>query len=165
METQDLKKICTQISEIIAKTNNENVFENIITFFNLTSVLHDRKDEIYAIPIAQKKPTFFMRLFKRKKADEIYEIIKQQENEKLLLFKAITNAGRWEGGCNRSKKGETVTKQNVFFGARILGPKSVPIATLEKYKSTEPKLYNAVASQMTNFIKNFEDSFDNVNWL
>lgn len=165
MEKQELKEICIQISEIIKKTNNENVFDNIITFFNLTSRLDDCKDEIYAIPLAQESPNFFMRLFNRKKANEIDEIIERQNNEKLYLLKAIANAGRWEFGCNRSKKGGTVTKQNVFFGSKIVGPNSIPIANIEKYKSTEPKIYNGVASQMTKFIKNFDGCFDKTNWL
>lgn len=165
MEKEKLKKICSEITEIIEKTNNENVFDNIITFFNLTSQLDDCKDKIYAIPVAQKRPTIFMHLFNHKKANEAVEIIKRQEEEKFLLLKAIRNAGRWELGCNRSKKGEIVTKQNVYFGARIAGIDSMQIADIEKYRSTKPTIYNAVASQMTKFIKNFEGCFDKVNWL
>lgn len=165
MEKQELKMICSQISELIKKTNNANVYDNIIVFLNLTSQLYDCRDEIDVIPIAQQKPNFLTRIFNRKKAKEIEDVIREQKEEKANLYKAIANAGRWEQGFNRTKKGEKVTKDNVFFGARIHGPISQPISSFEKYKNTEPTIYNAIASQMTCFMKNFEGSFDNVNWL
>lgn len=157
--------ICSQISELIKKTNNENVYDNIITFFNLTSPLYDHRDEIDEIPIAQQNPSFLTRIFNRKKAKEIEDVICKQKEEKSNLYKAIVNAGRWEQGFNRTKKGEKVTKENVFFRTKINGSAYLPISNFEKHKDTTPTIYNAIASQMTCFMKNFEGSFDNVNWL
>ena len=165
MERQELKEICAEISQIIIETNNENVYDNIIKFFNLTSKLDDCRREIDDIPVAQERPNFLVRLFNRKKVMEVNDIIQTQEEEKSYLLKAIARAGRYENGSNRTKKGETVTKENVFFGARIHGPNALPIAQFEKFKASDPKIYNTIATQMTNFIKSFGGCFDETSWL
>lgn len=165
MEKEELKLICSEITELIKETNNENVYDNIITFFNLTSPLYDCRDDIESLPIAQEKPTSFTRFFNRKKAEKIDECVRDQEEEKSLLCKAISNSGRWVAGHNRTNDGEEVTKDKVYFGLRSYGDGWYPITEFEKYRTSNPKIYNAVASQMTQFIKNFAEGFGKTNWL
>lgn len=165
MERQKLKTICSQICKIIDETNNGNVCDNIVAFYDLTSQLYDCRDEIEAIPIAQKHPNFFVRLFNRKSAEEMYDTIKKQEEEKCDLFKAITNAGRYEQGYNRTKKGEKVTKDSIFFCARILGSEYISIASIEAYKYAKPTIYNAIVGPITDYVKNFKANFAKTNWL
>ena len=165
MERQELKTICSQICKIIDETNNGNVCDNIVAFYDLTSQLYDCRGEIEAIPIAQKHPNFFVRLFNRKAAEKVYKTIKKQEEEKYDLFKAITNAGRYEKGYNRTKKGEKVTKDSIFFCARVLGSKYISIASIEEYKHTKPTIYNSIVGPITDYVKNFKTNFGKTNWL
>lgn len=165
MEKEKLKLICSQICELIKKTNNENVYDNIITFLNLTSQLFDCRDEIEAMPVAQQEPTSFTRFFNREKAEKLDQTIRNQKEEKDCLYRAISNAGRWPQGHNRTTKGEEVTKEKVYFGLKCLEDGWHSIAELEKYRNTEPKIYNSIASQMTMFIKKFDGCFDKTNWL
>ncbi len=164
MKKDELKKICSDISEIIQQTNNENVYDNVITFFNLTSSLHDRLDEIQAIPVAAKDPTWLQRLFKRKWSKKIDQDIAEQERQKRGLCQAISNAGRYKFGYNRTKEDETVTKDNVFFGG-ICGLTTLPVTKWEKCKNSDPTVYNTIASQMTRFVKSYEQAFKLVYWF
>ena len=164
MEKQALKEICSQIRELIKQTNNENVYDNIITFFNLTSPLYDCRDDIEALPIAQQKPTSFMRFFNRKKAEKIDESVRDQEEEKSLLCKAISNSGRWLAGHNRTNKGEEVTKDKVYFGG-IQNLGEFPIAKWEEFKVGSPRTYEIIARQMVDFMKSKKEGFQQINWF
>lgn len=164
MEKNELKSTCSTISNIIQATNNENVYDNIITFFTLTSELHDRLDEVQKIPVKQPNPTLWMRVFHKKKAEEMDKIIQEQLCQKRGLCQAISNAGRYEFGYNRTKEYETVTKDNVFFGG-IRGLTTLPVTKWEKCKNSDPTVYNTIASQMTRFVKSYEQAFKLVYWF
>ena len=164
MEKKELKKICGEILNIIDQTNNSTVYDNIITFFTLKSQLHDRLDEIQNIPVKQTSPTLWIRMFHRSKAEEMISIICEQERQKHGLCQSILQAGRQEFGYNRTKEGETVTKDNVFFGG-ICGLNTLPITKWEECKKTDPTVYNTIASQMTRFVKSYELAFKLVYWF
>ncbi len=164
MEKQELKKICDEILNIIDQTNNSNVYETIISFFTLTSQLHDRLDEIQNIPVKQTSPTFWIRVFHKKKAEEIDNIIREQERQKRGLCQSILRAGRQEFGYNRTKEGEIITKDKVFFGG-ICGLNTLPVTKWEECKKTDPTVYNTIASQMTRFVKSYELAFKLVYWF
>ena len=161
MEKQELKTICSQISDLIKETNNSNAYDNIITFFQLTSTLYDKLEEIQAIPIATQSPTWIQRLFNKKQAKQTDQIIQDLEREKRALCNSIKNSGR--NGYNHTTSGEEVTKHNIYFG----GIAGLPVQTVEEWEHSRdtPKNYNKIASQMTEFMKGFKESFMLTNWL
>ena len=164
MEKNELKEKCMAISTLIEQTNKNNVFNNVIEFFQLTSELHDRLGEIQAIPLKQKDPSVWMWLFKRKKAKKIDEELGDLGRQKLGLCQTISNCGRTKHWNNRSKEGEQITKHNIFFGG-ISGLNTLPIAEWEACKTTEPEVYETIANQMNDFIHSHQKGFMLTNWF
>jgi len=158
MNRQELKEKCSNIVELIDETNNSNVYDNIITFFQLTSELHDKLEEIQEIPIKQKDPSIWMRLFNRKKAKQIDGKLGELGRQKLGLCQTISNCGRSSYGYNRTNVGEQITKNNVYFGG-IFGLNTLPVVKWEECR--EPK----VAIQMTSFMKSHKAGFELTNWF
>ncbi len=158
MEKQELKEKCSAIVDLIEQTDNSNVYDNIITFFEYTSELHDRLGEIQEIPIKQKGPSTWMRLFNHKKAKELDKQLAELGRQKLGLCQSISHTGRSEYWNNRSQKGEKVTKHNVYFGG-IFGLNTLPVVKWEECR--EPK----VAIQMTSFMKSHKAGFELTNWF
>ena len=159
MKTEELKQKCSEIADLIEQTNLSNVYDNIITFFQLTSSLHDSLDEIQASPIATKNPSWLQRIFKKKEAEEIDQLIRDQERQKRALIQTIKNCGRNMSGHNRTKKGEPITKENIFFGG-IMDIGEFSVAKWEEFKTSE-----IIANQMLEFLQNKKNGFRQTNWL
>ena len=164
MKTEELKKTCSEVVDLIEQTNLSNVYENIVTFFQATSLLYDRRSEIDAIPLKQKAPSFWMRVFCKDKAKQLDETVGELWRQKLALLQAIKNCGRNMSWNNRTRQGEDVTKYNIYFGG-IQNLGEFPIAKWEEFKVGSPRTYEIIARQMVEFMKNKKDSFQQINWF
>ena len=67
-------------------------------------------------------------------------------------------------GHNRTKKGEPITKENIFFGG-IMDIGEFPVAKWEEFKTGTPRTYEIIANQMVEFMKHKKDGFTQINWF
>lgn len=164
MTKAELKQACSEILDLIEQTNLGNVYNNIVPFFQATAELYDRRDEIDSLPLKQKSPSIWMRLFSKEQARKIDEEIGELWRQKLKLTQTIKNCGRNMAWNNRTKKGEPVTKENIYFGGiQNLGELSV--AKWEEYKTSCPRTYEIIAHQMVDFMQHKKDGFGLINWF
>ena len=164
MEKEELKEKCSAIVDLIEQTNLGNVYENIIPFFQATAELFDHQNEIEDIPLKQKSPSFWMRLFSKKQARKLDEEIGELWRQKIGLIQTIKNCGRNVNRNNRTQKGEPVTKERIFFGGiKNLGILSV--AKWEEFKMGTPRTYEIIAKQMVEFMNHKKEGFKQTNWF
>lgn len=164
MEKEELKEKCSAIVDLIEQTDITNVYNNIVPFFQATTELFDQINEINGIPLKQKAPYFWMRIFSRKQAKNIDETVGELWRQKRALIQTIKNCGRNMSGHNRTKKGEPITKENIFFGG-IMDIGEFPVAKWEEFKTGTPRTYEIIANQMVEFMKHKKDGFTQINWF
>lgn len=163
MKKEELKEKCSAIVDLIEQTDITNVYNNIVPFFQMASELYDRRSEIDSLPLKQKSPSIWMRLFSKEQARKIDEEIGELWRQKIALIQTIKNCGRDMNWNNRTKKGDPITKDNVFFGGiQNLGELSV--AKWEEYKTSCPRTYEIIAHQMVDFMQNRKSGFTQTNW-
>lgn len=163
MKTQDLTQKCSAIVDLIEQTNIGNVYDNIVPFFQQTAELFDKLSEIEAISLKQKAPSFWLRTFSKEQARKLDEQIGELWRQKLSLMQTIKNCGRNLAWNNRTKKGELVTKQKIFFGG-IMNLGVLPVAKWEEFKTGTPRTYELIARQMLEFMQNRKAGFTQTNW-
>lgn len=164
MTKAELEQACSKIVNLIENTNITNVYDNIVPFFQASAQLFDRRHEIDAIPLKQKGPSVWMRLFSKEQARKLDEAVGKLWRQKLGLTQTIKNCGRNLSWNNRTKKGEEVTKENIYFGGiQNLGELSV--AKWEEYKTSCPRTYEIIANQMVDFMQRKKEGFKQTNWF
>lgn len=171
MLRQNVKKTWNEILKVINETNNENAYDSIVSFYQLTRELNEQLDEIKKIPVQMpKKPSFLTKVFQPKKAIERQEkALKAQEQKgKKDDFCAFVSRIPYmqKYGYVRAKNGEQITKDNVL-SAGAIGYGLLPISKFEALKDSDPKAYNTIANQIVVFIKRSKKSFNNVSvdWI
>ena len=164
MKAEELKEKCSEIVDLIEQTNLGNVYNNIVPFFQATAELYDRRDEIDSLPLKQKSPSIWMRLFSKEQARKIDEEIGELRRQKIALIQTIKNCGRNMNWNNRTEKGDPITKDNVFFGG-IQNLGEFPVEKWEKFKTSSPRTYEIIARQMVEFMKHKKDGFGLINWF
>lgn len=163
MKKEELKQRCSEIVDLIEHTDIADVYTNIVTFFQATAELSDRIHEINAIPLKQGSPSFWVRVFSKKKARKLDETVGKLWQQKLALTQTIKNCGRNLNWNNRTKKGEKVTKENIYFGG-IQNLGELPVSKWEEYKKSCPRTYEIIARQMLEFMQNRKAGFTQTNW-
>ena len=144
-EVQNLKAIVDSIS-------TQNCYDKIVEFFTITSHLQDCSDGIRQLPLKG-----FKVCGKRSEQRKLAEI----ELEKFLA--QIHKAGRCSYGYNRTEPGETVTKDNLYFGD-IYGIWTFTVRKFEDECKNVAYVQKHVRNQITGFVKSYKDSFG-TNWL
>lgn len=146
---------------IIELINTENCYDKIVKFFQITSELQDRSEEIMKL----LPPIEGINFCGWKSAKR-----KQSENSRMRarikldgLLREINKAGRDSFGHNRTKPGEDVTKDNIYFGD-VWGIGTFSIRTFEEECKKDTFVQTHIRNQITRFVKSYEDIF-NANWL
>ena len=148
---QSLISLVKDLNGIIRDTRYENCYTRVVQFFNLTSKLDDRWIEISELPLKGWKFWGF------KSKDR-----KQAEADRAFFFKEVKKAGRCPYGINRTKRGEEVTKDNVYFGD-IHG---IWTDTVAKFEALEnPSIQEVIRWQIVEFVQSYMSSFNNLDWL
>lgn len=164
MKKEELKEKCSAIVDLIEQTDITNVYNNIVPFFQATAELYDRRSEIDSLPLKQKSPSIWMRLFSKEQAWKIDEEIGELWRQKIALIQTIKNCGRNMEWNNRTKKGEQVTKDNVYFGG-FNKLATLPVSKWEEFKIGTPRTYELIARQMLEFMQHKKDGFKLINWF
>ena len=147
---QSLISLVDDLNGIIRSCEYKNCYDKVIQFFNLISKLDDRWAEVREIPLKGWK---FWGIKSKGR--------KQAEADRAFFFKEVRKAGRDPYGINRTKPGEEVTKDNVFFGD-IYGIWTGPVAKFEACEETF--VQEKVRQQIVLFVQSYKKSF-NVDWL
>ena len=163
MEKLSKNELVAQVKNlnvIIEHINTENCYDEIVKFFTITSVIQDRTQEIkeFLPPIEGIK--FWMWKGNRRKRSEA----KRAQAEKALqrFISEISKSGRSLYGYNRTKPGEDITKDNIFFG-NIEGINTLSVKELEKHPN-DAYVQKHIRNQITEFVKSYKNSF-NTDWL
>ena len=144
-EVQNLKAIIDSI-------NTENCYDKIVEFFTITSHLQDCSDEIRNLPLKGFK--VWGRRSEVRRAAEI-------GHEKFL--EQVHKAGRCSYGYNRTEPGETVTKDNLYFGD-VHGIWTFTVSEFQYEHGNDAYVQEHVRNQITGFVKSYTKSFD-TDWL
>ena len=144
-EVQNLKAIVSNIS-------TENCYDKIVEFFTITSHLQDCSNEIKQLPLKGVK-ILGIRSGQRKTAEVGLGKFLQQ----------VHKAGRCPYGYNRTKSGETVTKDNLFFG-NVYGIWTCSVRKFENDCRDDEDVQKHIRNQITGFVKSYRNSF-NTDWL
>ena len=145
LEVQNLKAIVRSIS-------TENCYDKIVEFFTITSHLQDCSNEIRQLPLKGCK-VFGIRSKQRKSAEAGLGKFLQQ----------VHKAGRCPSGYNRTKSGEIITKDNLYFGD-VYG---IWTNTVRKFESdcwNDEDVQKHIRNQITGFVQSYKNSF-NTDWL
>ena len=144
-EVQNLKAIVDSI-------NTQNCYDKIVEFFTITSHLQDCSDEIRLLPLKGFK-VWGKRSEKRRSAEiELENFLAQ-----------IHKAGRCSYGYNRTEPGETVTKDNLYFGD-VHGIWTFTVRKFEDECKNDAYVQEHIRNQITGFVKSYKSSF-NTDWL
>ena len=116
----DLIVAIKNLDTIIKFMSNENFYDTIVKFYSTTSELYDHVKEIQDLHLRGK---VFLGIKSKKR--------KMAEKAMSKFISVIKEYGRG-CSCNRSKKGQTVTKDNIYLDAGI---DWFPISILEIEKN------------------------------
>lgn len=163
MEKLSKNELVAQVKNlnvIIEHINTENCYDEIVKFFTITSVIQDRTQEIKEfLPTVKGIKFCGWRSTQRKKSEaRRFEAEKSCKN----FIYEINKAGRSLYGYNRTKPGEDVTKDNIFFG-NIEGIITLSVKELEK-QPNDAYVQKHIRNQITEFVKSYKNSF-NTDWL
>lgn len=141
--------------------NEGNCYDQVISFFRITSYLQDHSKEILnLLPQIEGHKLCGIKSHRRR----LSEIKRAQAKKELKKFlKEINKAGRNLNGHNRTKPGEKVTKDNVYFGD-ISGSWLFPISKFENECKKNEFVQNRIRKQITSFVKSYKNIF-NTEWL
>lgn len=140
------------INKIIEDTNYENVYDQVVKFFNAISVIHDHLPLIEKLPM---KGWNFLGIIKSKSR-------KQAERNRLDFKRKVSIARRNLNGNNRTLPGMTVTDEDVFFGG-INGWKMYSINRIKKAKD-DVEIQEKICEQIISFLGPYKDPL-NLDWL
>ena len=160
----------SRLNEITKTINEKNCWTQVINFFNLTSYLQDNVEEIVLIPLKGKETRTvwgyikhtIRNVFKKERdrtpyfSPEELESIKKRDK----FIKEVIKGGRDKYGYNRTEKGETVTKDKVYFGG-IHGLNTLNVTAWES--TTDQGTKDLIAQQIIGFVRSYKDSF-NTDW-
>ena len=139
------------INKIIEDTNYENVYDQVVKFFNAISVIHDH------FPLIEKLDKKGWRFLWIKSKSR-----KQAERNFLDFKLKVFNARRNLDGNNRTLPGEIVTDEDVFFGG-INGWKMYSINRIKKAKD-DVEIQEKICEQIISFLGPYKDPL-NLDWL
>lgn len=148
---EGLISVVNDLNGIIRNINYRNCYDMVVKFFGLTGVLDDYLSEIKDFPL---KGTKILGI--KSHARKLAEI------DRNSFIEAVKRAGRDLDGHNRTKPGEPVTKDNVYFGEiDCLSTNSV--ARFERAKD-DPHVQDSIRQQIIYFVLNYEPEFK-LDWL
>lgn len=144
--------LCVRIqylNAIINSVNYEDCYQKVVAFFNVTSYLEDRQEEIKKLPLKGFK-IFDFKSGTRKCA----------EAQRELFIERLKRAGR-QNNHNCSMPGELANKDNIFFG-NIDGICTGKVSKFETSQKSE--IQEVVRPQIMKFISSFKGYFS-LDWL
>ena len=103
----DLIVAIKNLDTITKFMNKENFYDMIVKFYSITSELHDHVEEFQDFPLRGR---VFLGIKSKKR--------KMAEKAMSEFIAVIKEYGRG-CSCNKSKKGQTVTKDNIYLDAGI----------------------------------------------
>ena len=163
MEKLSKNELVAQVKNlnvIIENINTENCYDEIVKFFTITSVIQDRTQEIKEfLPTVKGIQFCGWRSAQRKKSKA--RRLEAEKGCKNFMYE-ISKAGRNLYGYNRTKPGEDVTKDKIFFG-NIGGLITLSVKELEKH-TNDVYVQENIRNQITEFVKSYKNSF-NTDWL
>ena len=127
-------------------------YDKVVEFFTITSSLQDRSEEIRNLPLKGLK-VWGRRSEQRREAEIQLEKFLEQ----------VCRAGRCPYGYNRTKTGETVTKDNLYFGD-VHGIYTFTVRKFENECKNDAYVQKHIRDQITGFVKSYSQSF-NTDWL
>ena len=148
------------LNAVIATANLDNCYEKILQFFRITSTLQDHSGEFERfLPPIEGIKFCGWRSTQRKKSET-----KRAQAEKALqrFISEISKSGRNLYGYNRTKPGENVTKDKIFFG----NTGGIITLTVEEFEKCPNDVYvqEHIRNQIVDFMKSYKASF-NTEWL
>ena len=149
------------LNQIINHINEENCYDKVVEFFTITSYLQDHAREI-----EEFLPTVRGFKFCGIKSSYRKECELKRAKAKLglnVFMRELNKAGRVKDGHNRTERGETVSKDNVWFG-NVAGIWSFTVAEFENKSKNDAYVQENIRAQITEFVKSYEGSF-NLDWL
>jgi hypothetical protein len=162
---ENLKETVISLNQIIQTINEKNCFEKVVAFFERTSYLYDNIDEIRQIPLKGRetrtvwgkiKHAFIGKKGEPYRSPEETESLKKQQ----FFIEEVCKGGRSEFGRNRTKKGEKVTADNVYFGD-IYGLYTLPVRKWAE--TTDKDAQETIANQIIRFVTSYKNSFK-IDW-
>lgn len=157
------------LNSIIRFIDEENCYEKVIEFFRITSDLQDQSEKFRELLPPIEGFEFHGWKSAKRKRSEINRMKVEAGLDEFLI--EINRAGRnghgsfgHRCGHNRTDPGETVTKNNIYFGdtadedCSVIG--SLPISRLEGESNST--IQKCIRKHITDFVKSF--SF-NTDWL
>lgn len=97
--------IINELGRIVENSSTNNCYDAIVDFFKRTSFLYDHREEIESLPIRGHK---FLHVKNSTRIDA--------EDKREKFFCELEKLGRNLHGHNRTRRGEEVTKEKIFFG-------------------------------------------------
>ena len=143
----DVKGIVRTLKRIVESSSTSNCYDKIVEFFKWTSILYDHREEIESLPIRGHK-------FLHVKSDTRID----SEDKREKFFCELEKIGRNLHGHNRTRPGEDVTKEKIFFGDC-----SFSIARCETFEH-DKDLQNKVRNEIIVFLWLNKDSLK-ADWL
>jgi hypothetical protein len=167
---KNFNETVNRLHEITQTIDEKNCWTKVIDFFSLTSYLQDNVEEIVLIPLKGKETRTVWGYIKHtisngfKKERNRTPYFSPEELKSIELrdkfINEVTKGGRDEYGYNRTKKGEKVTKDKVYFG-NIYGLFTLDVNVWENTTDKEAK--GLVAQQIVRFVRSYKNSF-NTDW-
>ena len=167
---KNFNETVNRLHEITQTIDEKNCWTKVIDFFNLTSYLQDNVEEIVLIPLKGKETRTVWGYIKHtisngfKKGRNRTPYFSPEELKSIEMrdkfIKEVNKGGRDEFGFNRTKKGETVTKDKVYFG-NIYGLFTLNVNVWENTNDKEAQ--SLVANQIVRFVRSYKNSF-NTDW-
>lgn len=148
------------LNQIINHINEENCYDKVVEFFTITSYLQDHAREIEELlpPVRGFNFCGIKSLYRKE-----CEFKRNKAELGLKVFMSELNkAGRDMYGHNRTERGETVSKDNIYFGD-VAGIWTFTVAKFENLKN-DAYVQENIRAQITGFVKSYEGSF-NVDWV
>ena len=167
---KNFNETVNRLHEITQTIDEKNCWTKVIDFFNLTSYLQDNVEEIVLIPLKGKETRTVWGYIKHtisngfKKGRNRTPYFSPEELKSIEMrdkfIKEGNKGGRDEYGFSRTKKGETVTKDKVYFG-NIYGLFTLNVNVWENTNDKEAQ--SLVANQIVRFVRSYKNSF-NTDW-
>lgn len=148
------------LNQIINHINEENCYDKVVEFFTITSYLQDHASEIEELlPPVRGFKFCGIKSSYRKECE--FKRAKAELGLKVFLSE-LKKAGRDLYGHNRTKHGEKITKNNLYFGD-VAGIFTLTVAKFEECKN-DLYVQENIRNQITNFVRSYKGSFD-VDWV
>lgn len=149
------------LNQIINHINEENCYDKIVEFFTITSYLQDHAGEIEELLLPPVRGFKFCGFKSSYRKETEFKRAKAKVGLNKFLSE-LRKSGRDLYGHNRTKHGEAVSKDNIYFGD-IAGINTLTVAKFERVKN-DAYVQENIRAQITRFVKSYQNSF-NLDWV